>query len=149
MKKMSCKPTKPSCEESVLDSLKYEFVVGSAVDPTNSDGNPYGLSVSTVTSGLVTKGDLIVSNFNDGPTNTQGLGTTVVGLSPKLGSSPYRIAQSPSLLGPSALTTLPDGTIVVTASQSGLVVMVSTAWSCINTIPSHIFSTLGNYIRCL
>src|ERR1700675_3233265 len=49
--------------------------VGSTIDPTNGDLNPYGLVIAPATKGLITKGDLVVCNFNDGPTNTQGLGT--------------------------------------------------------------------------
>ena len=43
------------------------------LDPTQGD-NPYGLVVAPATAGLITKGDLVVCNFNDGPTNTQGTG---------------------------------------------------------------------------
>jgi hypothetical protein len=39
-------------------------------------------------------GDLIVRNFNNGSTNTEGLGTTVIGLHATAGATPYRIAQS-------------------------------------------------------
>ena len=39
-------------------------------------------------------GDLIVCNFNDGSTNTEGLGTKVIGLRATAGATPYRIAQS-------------------------------------------------------
>ncbi len=82
--------------------------VGSTVDPINGDQNPYGLVVAPVTAGLIAKGDLVVCNFNDGPTNTQGKGTTIIGLHPVVGSKPYHIAQSSSLQGCNALTTLPD-----------------------------------------
>ena len=66
--------------------------VGSTVDPTNGDLNPYGLAIAPATAGLITKGDLVVCNFNDGPTNTQGKGTTIVGLHPAAGCQtvPYR-----------------------------------------------------------
>ncbi len=96
---------------SVLNRLKTIVTVGSTVDPRNGDQNPYGLAIAPATAGLVTAGDLIVCNFNDGPTNTQGAGTTVIGLHSTPGSAPYRIAQDPSLRGCDALSIAADGTI--------------------------------------
>jgi hypothetical protein len=81
--------------------------------------------MATATAGLITAGDLIVCNFNDGATNTQGMGTTVVGLQPTTGATPYRIAQSAQLLGCSALTSLPDGSLVATAGQANATVLVA------------------------
>src|SRR3984957_2389286 len=99
--------------------------VGSTIDPTNGDLNPYGLVVAPATAGLITKGDLVVCNFNDGATNTQGKGTTIVGLHPAAGSKPYRIAQSADLLGCNALTMLPDDSIAAAAWGSNLNPLVS------------------------
>jgi hypothetical protein len=99
--------------------------VGSTIDPTNGDLNPYGLVVAPATAGLITKGDLVVCNFNDGPTNTQGKGTTIIGLHPAAGSKPYRIAQSADLLGCNALTMLPDDSISAAAWGSNLNPLVS------------------------
>jgi hypothetical protein len=99
--------------------------VGSTIDPANGDLNPYGLVVAEATAGLITKGDLVVCNFNDGPTNTQGKGTTIIGLHPAAGSTPYRIAQSADLLGCNALTMLPDGSISAAAWASNLNPLVS------------------------
>jgi len=99
--------------------------VGSTIDPTNGDLNPYGLVVAPATAGLITKGDLVVCNFNDGPTNTQGKGTTIIGLHPAAGSKPYRIAQSADLLGCNALTMLPDDSISAAAWGSNLSPLVS------------------------
>jgi hypothetical protein len=89
--------------------------VGSTIDPINGDVNPYGLVVAPATAGLITKGDLVVCNFNDGPTNTQGNGTTIIGLHPGTGSTPYRIAQSLDLQGCNALAMLPDDSISAAA----------------------------------
>ena len=97
--------------------------VGSTVDPLNGDLNPYGLVIAPATSGLITKGDLVVCNFNNavnnGTTppsgNVQGDGTTIIGLHPTAGSAPYRIAQSAHLQGCNALTMLPDDSISAAA----------------------------------
>ncbi len=99
--------------------------VGSTVDPINGDLNPYGLVVAPATAGLITKGDLVVCNFNDGPTNTQGQGTTIIGLHPVAGSKPYRIAQSADLQGCNALTMLPDDSISAAGWTSNLNPLVS------------------------
>jgi hypothetical protein len=96
---------------SLLANMHTLVTIGSTVDPLNGDGNPYGLAIAPVSAGLVTAGDLIVCNFNDGPTNTQGNGTTIVGLHPVVGSTPYRIAQGSTLRGCDALSTDPTGNI--------------------------------------
>jgi hypothetical protein len=107
--------------------------VGSTVDPINGDQNPYGLVVAPATAGLITKGDLVVCNFNNltittttPPSgNVQGAGTTLIGLHPGTGSKPYRIAQSADLLGCNALTMLPDDSISAAAWASNLNPLVS------------------------
>jgi hypothetical protein len=111
---------------SILSLLSPNTIttIGSTIDPIEQGGNPYGLAIAPATAGVVTAGDLIACNFNDGATNTQGLGTTIVGLHPTPGSSPYRIAQSASLQGCNALTILPDGGIsaaAYSANQNPLV----------------------------
>jgi hypothetical protein len=103
--------------------------IGSTVDPINGDQNPYGLAIAPKTAGLITAGDLVVCNFNNGNTgptpNTQGLGTTLVGLHPAAGSTPYRVAQSADLQGCSALTLLPDDSIPAAAWAANLNPLVS------------------------
>src|SRR3984893_16377121 len=99
--------------------------VGSTIDPTNGDLNPYGLVVAPATAGLITKGGLVVCNFNDGPATTQGKETTIMGLHPAAGSKPYRIAQSADLLGCNALTMLPDDSISAAAWGANLNPLVS------------------------
>lgn len=103
--------------------------IGSTVDPIELGGNPYGLAIAPMTAGLITAGDLIACNFNDGATNTQGLGTTVVGLHPSPGATPYRIAQSPSLQGCNALAVFADDSIAAaaySANQNPLVAATGT-----------------------
>jgi hypothetical protein len=111
------------------------------IDPTGSGTNPYGLVIAPVAAGLIAAGDLVVCNFNNGPNtvkgspapNTQGQGTTVVGLHPAAsadaGANPYHIAQSTSLLGCSALSMFPDDSIAATAFSAGIVPVVSPSGS--------------------
>ncbi|HVN46736.1 MAG TPA: hypothetical protein VMT66_16015 [Steroidobacteraceae bacterium] len=101
--------------------------IGSTIDPIEQGGNPYGLALAPASAGLVSAGDLLVCNFNDGATNSQGKGTTLVGLHPSAGAQPYRIAQSGSLEGCNALAALADGTIAAAAITSNQVPLVSTS----------------------
>jgi hypothetical protein len=108
---------------STLTPTGVITTVGSTVDPTNGDLNPYGLVIAPATAGLITKGDLVVCNFNNAANNVtmpasgnvQGAGTTIIGLHPAAGSTPYRIAQSADLQGCNALTMLPDDSISAAA----------------------------------
>jgi hypothetical protein len=49
--------------------------------PANGDVNPYGITVVPQTTGRLTRGDILVSNFNS-KANVQGTGTTIVEVSP-------------------------------------------------------------------
>ncbi len=129
----------------ILGSLKTTNTIGSTIDPTNditidptgSATNPYGLVIAPESAGLMTAGDLLVCNFNNGPNtvkgspapNTQGQGTTLVGLHPvasaNAGGKPYHIAQSASLLGCSALSVFPDDSIAATAFSASAVPVVA------------------------
>ena len=55
--------------------------VGPSTIPANGDVNPYGTVVVPRSQGLLQKGDVLVSNFNNGG-NQQGTGTTIVEVSP-------------------------------------------------------------------
>src|ERR1022692_3101378 len=140
---MSNTPTNVTISGAVLPTLTTLTTIGSTLDPIEHGGNPYGLTVATATAGLITMGDLIVCNFNDGATNTQGLGTTVIGLHPTAGAMPYRIAQSTQLLGCSSLTSLPDGSIVATASQAngtGATVLVAPSGTISTPFSADVFA---------
>lgn len=108
---------------SVLSALTTQTTVGSTVDPGPATGtgdqNPYGLVIAPATAGKITAGDLVICNFNDAA-NVQGNGTTIVGLHPATGSTPYRIAQDPSLKGCDALAIDPADNLYAAAFVSNL-----------------------------
>ena len=79
---------------AVLPTLATMTTIGSTLNRTEHGGNPYGLTVATAIAGLIAMGDLIVCNFNDGSTNTEGLANTMIGLHATASATPYRIAQS-------------------------------------------------------
>lgn len=95
---------------SVLDQLHSSTTIGSTIDPTNGDQNPYGLDIARITSGKLTAGDLVVSNFNDAA-NVQGTGTSIIALHPTPGSKPRHIIASSLLHGPTELTIDPEDNI--------------------------------------
>jgi hypothetical protein len=99
-------PTKTAPATPVLSQLHTVTTIGSTVDATNEDSNPYGLMIAPITAGYVTAGDLVVCNFND-VNGVQGNGTTIEDLSPTAGATPKRIAQDPSLMGCAALSPNP------------------------------------------
>src|SRR5450631_1005634 len=133
-------PTNTTISGAILPTLAMMTTMGSALDPAEHGGNPYGLTVATATAGLITSGDLIACNFNDGGTNTQGLGTTVIGLHPTAGATPYRIAQSAKLLGCSSVTSLPDGSLVATGSQANSTALISPAGAVSTPFAADVFA---------
>lgn len=101
-------PSTPSAPQSVIAQLATTTTIGTTVDATNGDTNPYGLAIAPITVGAMTAGDLVVCNFNSSdPKNGAGMGTTIEDLSPVAGSKPKRIAQDPSLAGCDALAINP------------------------------------------
>ena len=71
------------CTTALLLSTAYAAnikVVASTV-PSNGDVNPYGLVVVPTTTGALTQGNLLISNFNNS-NNLQGTGTTIVQITP-------------------------------------------------------------------
>jgi hypothetical protein len=106
---------------SILKTLKKQTVIGSTVDPTNGDVNPYGLTVTNVAIGALPKGTLLVCNFN-ASSNVQGTGTTIVALAPTPGSSPVRYQQGKNLTGCAALTVAKEAPATYAASFASKVV---------------------------
>jgi hypothetical protein len=88
--------------------------LGPTTDPIVHDLHPTGLALATTTAGPITAGDLLTCNFTDSGGNA-GHGTTIVGLHPSSGATPYRVAQSTQLTGCNALAALPDGTLFAAA----------------------------------
>ena len=91
-----------SPDVSVLKQLTKQAVIGSVVDPVTGAGNPYGLTVAPITSGLLTAGDLVVCNFN-AKSNKQGSGRSIVALHPIEGSNPIHVSSDKTLIGCDAL----------------------------------------------
>jgi len=65
---------------SFIGGLPTRTTIASTV-PANGDVNPYGVAIVGRSTGRLTRGSVLVSNFND-VTNAQGTGTTIVEVSP-------------------------------------------------------------------
>jgi len=91
-----------------------------ATVPPNGDVNPYGVAVVRQTAGRLTRGDILVSNFNS-KANVQGRGTTIVEISPdggmrlfaRLGALPSPEACPGGVGLTTGLDVLPGGWVVV------------------------------------
>lgn len=106
-------------EKRNTPSARNITVVASTV-PANGDVNPYGLVVVPATSGALTAGNLLVSNFNNS-SNLQGTGTTIVQITPGGTVTQFAQISASSLPGPcpggigltTALVALRSGWVVV------------------------------------
>src|SRR6516165_4860749 len=65
---------------ALLDRFDTVDLVASTV-PGNGDENPYGIAVIPHSDGLLVRGNILISNFNNSQ-NQQGTGTTIVQVSP-------------------------------------------------------------------
>jgi len=112
----------PCCfadEGSSLGRLDTVKTIASTV-PSNGDLNPYGVAVVRHSSGRLTRGDVLVSNFN-GAANQQGTGTTIVDIAPNGQHSVFAEIDPSTLPGPcpggvgltTALAVLPHGWVIV------------------------------------
>jgi hypothetical protein len=102
---------------SFINSLAAKPALTAGTVPANGDQNPYGVAVvpqGFPGGGAAQPGDILVSNFNNGG-GKQGMGTTIVAVSPKGQLKTFFTA--PASLGPVGLTTalvaLPSGLVIV------------------------------------
>lgn len=98
----------------------------SSTVPKNGDVNPYGLVVAPATTGKLTAGDALISNFNN-HRNLQGTGSTIVEISPSTGSfSLFASLAANKLPGP-----CPGGLGLTTA-----LVALSSGWVIVGSLPT-------------
>jgi hypothetical protein len=124
-------------------------VVASTV-PSNGDVNPYGVAVVPTTTGNLTQGHILVSNFNSSQ-NLQGTGTTIVDISPTGSTAVFAAIDAASLPGPctggvgltTALAVLKTGWVIVgslpttdgtsATAQAGCLLVLSSAGEVVET----------------
>lgn len=90
---------------SVLKQLTKTVTIGSTVDPTNGDQDPYGLAYvnqSPYGKSKYNKGDLLACNYSN-KSGALGKGTTIEVLAPKPGSKPATLIADDRIQGCSAV----------------------------------------------
>lgn len=99
-------------------------VIASTV-PANGDVNPYGVALVPNSKGSLTKGNILVSNFNNGA-NLQGTGTTIVQISPEGTVTLFAQIDAAKLPGP-----CPGGVGLTTA-----LAVLRTGWVIVGSLPT-------------
>jgi hypothetical protein len=96
--------------------------------PANGDLNPYGVAVVPTTTGLLTQGNILVSNFNNSAEkgNQQGTGSTIVQISPAGHVSLFAQIDAKHLPGP-----CPGGVGLTTA-----LVALKSGWVVVGSLPT-------------
>jgi hypothetical protein len=107
---------------SFTGSLNTLTTVASTI-PANGDVNPYGVAIVPRTTGNLTAGNILVSNFNNS-SNLQGTGTTIVQISP--GGALSVFAQIPQ-----DLEGCPGGVGLTTA-----LVVLRSGWVIVGSLPT-------------
>ncbi len=93
--------------------------------PSNGDVNPYGVARVPTTTGSLTKGNILVSNFNNSK-NLQGTGTTIVQITPSGTVTLFAQIDPNSLPGP-----CPGGVGLTTA-----LVALRSGWVIVGSVPT-------------
>jgi hypothetical protein len=93
--------------------------------PNNGDLNPYGVARVPTTTGSLTEGNILVSNFNNSQ-NLQGTGTTIVQISPSGTVTLFAQINADTLPGP-----CPGGVGLSTA-----LVALKTGWVIVGSVPT-------------
>ena len=87
-----------------LDRLTHIGTIASMVPasgPAKGDQNPYGVAVVPRSTGTLVRGDVLVSNFNNGQ-NQQGTGSSIVEVSPSGHARVFAVVPRPTQRTPSA-----------------------------------------------
>jgi len=112
--------------------------IASTVPTVNGDINPYGLVVVPNTVGNLTKGDALVSNFNNSQ-NQQGTGTTIVEISPSGTPTLFAKIDPNNLPGP-----CPGGVGLTTA-----LVVLKQGWVIVGSLPTSDGTSATMQAGCL
>jgi sugar lactone lactonase YvrE len=111
-------------DNSFLDRHHVIKTLASTV-PANGDVNPYGVAVVPSSNGLLTKGSVLVSNFN-ASSNLQGTGTTIVQITPDGKTSLFAQLNAATLPG-----ACPGGVGLTTA-----LVVLQKGWVIVGSLPT-------------
>lgn len=111
-------------DDGVLKTLHKVATITSTI-PANGDVNPYGIVRVPHTTGRLTAGDILISNFN-GSGNLQGTGTTIVEIAPSGGLTVFAQINAATLPG-----SCPGGVGLTTA-----LAVLRTGWVIVGSLPT-------------
>ena len=124
-------------ETTLLKHFKTPKTLAST-KPSNGDVNPYGVFEVPRTTGNLTKGHILVSNFN-ASTNLQGTGSTIVDVTPNGGASLFA-----EISAKSVQNVCPGGVGLTTA-----LVVLRTGWVIVGSLPTSDGSSATAQAGCL
>ncbi|HEY3927004.1 MAG TPA: hypothetical protein VGL89_01400 [Candidatus Koribacter sp.] len=110
--------------QTFLGGLKNVSTIASTV-PANGDVNPYGIFEVPESSGKLTAGHFLISNFNNGA-NLQGTGTTIMDIAPSGAVHQFAKIDASALPG-----SCPGGVGLTTA-----LVVLKTGWVIVGSLPT-------------
>ncbi len=146
-----------AASRSFIGSFNTVTEVASTV-PANGDLNPYGVAVVPSSKGALVKGDILVSNFNNGANNWQGTGTTIVQVAPNGSVSLFAQISANDLPGPcpggigltTALVVLRQGWVIVGSlpttdgmsdtAQAGCLIVLNSQGHVVETFSGHLIN---------
>lgn len=111
-------------DDAILKNLHKITTITSTV-PANGDVNPYGIVRVPRTTGRLTAGDILISNFNSSA-NLQGTGTTIVEIAPSGGLTVFAQINAATLPG-----SCPGGVGLTTA-----LTVLRTGWVIVGSLPT-------------
>jgi hypothetical protein len=133
-------------------AMSGSIVTLSSTIPPNGDVNPYGVFRIPRTVGNLTRGNILVSNFNNSA-NLQGTGTTIVQISPTGSFSVFSQIDASTLPGPcpggvgltTALVVLRSGWVVVGSLPTSDGTSATAEAGCLLVLDSHgsVFETIA------
>jgi hypothetical protein len=124
-------------DDAILKNLHKVTTITSTI-PANGDVNPYGIVRVPRTTGRLTAGDILISNFN-GSGNLQGTGTTIVEIAPSGGLTVFAQINAATLPG-----SCPGGVGLTTA-----LTVLRTGWVIVGSLPTTDGSSKTAQAGCL
>lgn len=143
----------PAAHHAYINHFHHLTTIASTV-PRNGDVNPYGIFVVRQSTGHLHRGNVLISNFNNGK-NQQGTGTTIVQISPRGHFSLFARIRARSLPGrcpggvglTTALEVLRGGWVVVgstpsrngsaSTAKAGCLIVLNSRGRVVETISGH------------
>jgi hypothetical protein len=125
-------------EVTILKHFTQVSTLASTIPPSNGDVNPYGVFQIRETTGNLTQGNILVSNFNDSM-NQQGTGSTIVEISPT-----GTVTQFAQISASAVQNDCPGGVGLTTA-----LVILRTGWVIVGSLPTSDGTSTTAQAGCL